>query len=104
MAGKVPVDEFNKTAISAFDKLKQDIEASIVHTLERVEITREGANLEKEGLKAPSSTWTYLINDTPDQLGLNPICMNPIVMAYMWPLWLAAALYYRLFHKTKQVK
>jgi preprotein translocase subunit SecA len=104
MAGKVPVDEFNKTAISAFDKLKQDIEASIVLALERVEITREGANLEKEGLKAPSSTWTYLINDTPDQLGLNPICMNPIVMAYMWPLWLAAALYYRLFHKTKQVK
>jgi preprotein translocase subunit SecA len=30
-----------------------------------VEITKEGIDLEKEGLRGPSATWTYLVNDTP---------------------------------------
>jgi len=29
--------------------------------------------LAKEGLKAPSSTWTYLIDDNPEQLGIIPM-------------------------------
>ena len=29
--------------------------------------------MEKEGLKAPSSTWTYLIDDSPEQLGIRPM-------------------------------
>jgi hypothetical protein len=29
--------------------------------------------MEKEGLKVPSSTWTYLIDNRPEQLGIRPM-------------------------------
>lgn len=79
MAGKIPVSEFNKTAIDAFEKLKENIRDEITATLEKAEITADGINLEREGLKAPSSTWTYLIDDSPEQLGIisGPLAFDP---------------------------
>ena len=70
MAGKIPISEFNKIAIDSFDKLKESIRDEIIATLARAEITSDGLNMEKEGLKAPSSTWTYLVDDSPEQLGM----------------------------------
>jgi hypothetical protein len=31
--------------------------------------------MEKEGLRTPSSTWTYLVDDSPEQLGIIPMGM-----------------------------
>lgn len=56
MAGKSPIDEFNKIIIEAFDKLQEQIDDEIVNTFERAEITESGIDMEKEGLKGPSST------------------------------------------------
>lgn len=39
------------------------IDDTIVETFERVEVTAAGVDWEREGLSAPSSTWTYLVND-----------------------------------------
>ena len=38
----------------------------------QVTITENGIDLEREGLRGPSSTWTYLVNDDPfrQQLGI----------------------------------
>lgn len=87
MAGKIPISEFNKIAIDSFDKLKESIRDEIIATLERAEITSDGINMEKEGLKAPSSTWTYLIDDSPEQLGMisGPLAVDPISVA-LWSL------------------
>ena len=41
------------------------IDHQIVRTFRSAEITAAGIDLDKEGLRGPSSTWTYLINDNP---------------------------------------
>jgi hypothetical protein len=54
----------------------------------------------KEGLNAPTSTWTYLVDDRPEQLGINPIAANPLGAVVQFPLWLMASIYYRYFKKV----
>lgn len=100
IAGKIPVDEFNKTAIEGFERLKAEIGECITETLERVEITENGIDMGKEGLNAPTSTWTYLVNDRPESLGINPIASNPIAAVVQFPLWFVASIYYRYFKKV----
>jgi len=73
IAGKIPISEFNKIAIEGYEKLLHNISRETLAVLEKSEITRDGIDMEKEGLKAPSSTWTYLIDDTPEQLGIMPV-------------------------------
>jgi preprotein translocase subunit SecA len=65
IAGKNPSFEFQKMAIKAFDEIDQKIEVGIIDTFNAAAITQDGLDEEKEGLKRPSSTWTYLINDMP---------------------------------------
>lgn len=85
MAGKIPISEFNKTAITGYEKLLAAIEQEVVTVLTEAEITRDGINMDKEGLKAPSSTWTYLIDDNPEQLGIIPMnaVVNPLSVVLM---------------------
>ena len=63
--GKQESDKVQNIAEAKYYDLIQTIDSEIVKTFESVEITRDGIDLEKEGLKGPSSTWTYLINDNP---------------------------------------
>lgn len=65
IAGKNPVDEFHLAVIPLFDEVLQWIRESITDCFAKAEITENGINLEKEGLKGPSSTWTYLVEDNP---------------------------------------
>lgn len=102
MAGKVPVHEFNETVVIAFRNLVKEIEEEIVSTMSRAEITKDGIDMEKEGLRAPTSTWTYLVNDSPEQIGINKVCLNPVAAVVTLPLWLTTAVYYRFFRKTKK--
>lgn len=48
------------------------INNEIIKTLLAIEITNDVIDLEKEGIKGPSSTWTYMINDSPDQFSNLP--------------------------------
>lgn len=65
LSGRTPLVEFHREVGKAFLILQQRIEEEIVETLGRVEITKAGIDLEKEGMRGPSATWTYLVNDTP---------------------------------------
>jgi hypothetical protein len=78
-------------------KIQEEIEDEIVNTIDRVEITEDGINMEKEGLKAPTSTWTYLINDSPEQLGIMTITRNPFAAILMGPLIFGMAVWNRFF-------
>ncbi|MEN6577706.1 MAG: accessory Sec system translocase SecA2, partial [Phycisphaerales bacterium] len=64
-AGGSPLDAFHVTVGRAFCTLLDTINDAIAKTFESAEITRDGIDMEKEGLRGPSSTWTYLINDHP---------------------------------------
>jgi preprotein translocase subunit SecA len=94
IAGKIPLSEFNKIAIETFKNLLKDIQDEVVGILSDVEITENGIDMEKAGLKAPTSTWTYLIDDSPEQLGMKqiPLAVDPIstvlmTFGMMWMVW-----------------
>ena len=63
LGGKDPFTEYYRTAGTAFEALLDRIDDTIVEIFERIEITADGVDWEREGLRGPSSTWTYLIND-----------------------------------------
>ncbi|MBP1661628.1 MAG: SecA domain protein [Candidatus Aminicenantes bacterium] len=64
---KEPLHEFQKAATEAFLKLEKRIGRDVKRTLKDL-LGREGpVDPEREGLKGPSSTWTYLVNE--DQFG-----------------------------------
>jgi preprotein translocase subunit SecA len=65
MGGFNPLDEFHRRVNLAMNEVLQRIDDQVVATFERVEFTRDGIDLAKHQLTGPSSTWTYMINDTP---------------------------------------
>ena len=65
LAKETPIDEFHRTAIPVFKKIADEIAAQATKTFKSVEITASGADLESEGLRRPSATWTYMIHDNP---------------------------------------
>jgi preprotein translocase subunit SecA len=88
-----PLAEFQKAIIEAWNRRWQELDGQIVETFERVQVGPGGADLEKEGLQAPSSTWTYVVSDDPfrDQLftriggttmGIGIVVNFPIVLAW----------------------
>jgi preprotein translocase subunit SecA len=64
-ADRSPLDQFHVTVGKAFQGLVESIDNSIVESFLSAEITPDGIDMEKAGLKGPTSTWTYLINDQP---------------------------------------
>jgi preprotein translocase subunit SecA len=65
ISGKNPLLEFHKMVTDAYQDLQLQIEQEIIETLKYVKITTNGIDLKQAGLRGPSATWTYLINDTP---------------------------------------
>ncbi|MHC4517145.1 MAG: accessory Sec system translocase SecA2 [Planctomycetota bacterium] len=63
--GQNALDAYHRKVGKAFGDLVSTIDDSIVETFLSATVTADGIDLEKEGLKGPSSTWTYLINDNP---------------------------------------
>lgn len=104
IGGRVPVDEFNRTSIRTFGELMEEVENEIIGTLSNARITRAGIDMDKEGLKAPTSTWTYLVNDRPEQLGINPMAINPIANAMAMPLMIITAVYFRFFRRVEKME
>lgn len=102
LAGKNPLDEFHKMAIEAFDKMLEKIYADIINTFNTAEITQNGIDMEKEGLKGPSSTWTYLISDNVEGLGVIPLLGNAVAAAVNAPLLMILGAYNRFFKRNKR--
>ena len=71
VGGRDPLQEFGRRASEMFYELSPRIDDAVVQSLRTATITAEGIDLEREGLRGPSSTWTYIIADDPfrDKLG-----------------------------------
>ena len=65
LANQSPLEEFHQRVGREYADLLERIDRQIVRTFRSAEITTAGIDLDKEGLRGPSSTWTYLINDNP---------------------------------------
>jgi preprotein translocase subunit SecA len=64
-AGRFPLAEFHHQAGESFQALEDRIEDEVVRDFERIEITTAGVDWEREGLRGPSATWTYLVGENP---------------------------------------
>ena len=63
--GLDPLDEFHKAAVASFNRLFDEAAQKSAESFETVPITADGADLGAGGLKRPSATWTYLVQDNP---------------------------------------
>ena len=98
---KNPLDEFHKIAISAFDEMLVDkIDSEIVKTFREAEITENGIDMDKEGLKVPSSTWTYLINEDQNQFSNLQNLIKVASTVVSKPLFTLQDIYNRVFRRT----
>ena len=71
LGGDDPLARFKLAAAEGFRRMRDDIETGVRAALGEIEVGAEGLGLAAFGIKGPSSTWTYLVNDDPfrDQLG-----------------------------------
>jgi preprotein translocase subunit SecA len=60
-----PLSEFHKESIKLFDRFLDQVSEDSAETFRSVTITDDGADLEAVGLKRPTATWTYLVQDNP---------------------------------------
>jgi preprotein translocase subunit SecA len=65
VGGRDPLGEFVREADDLFERIKRDINNRMKETFEKAQIDSNGIDADKEGLRGPSSTWTYLVNDNP---------------------------------------
>ncbi len=63
VGGLSPLEEFHKGAAASFDHALNAIDTRMVERFTSLEITSDGVDMEELGLRGPSSTWTYLVND-----------------------------------------
>lgn len=82
IGNKDPLTEFNKLAIQAFEEMREKLDAEIVKAFYSASIDEHGVDMNKSGLKGPSSTWTYLVNDNIGQFAKLPLlseCMSHFI-------------------------
>jgi preprotein translocase subunit SecA len=60
-----PLSEFHAEAVKLFAQLFEHVEQASAETFRTATITAEGADLDDAGLKRPSATWTYVVQDNP---------------------------------------
>ncbi len=95
--------EFQKRSIVLFDKLQDEIECDMIGSFNTINDGR--ADLDSLGLKAPSATWTYLVNDNPfkdmfEILLIGNVGLN-IGTGLYWPLMGLYLLFKKLLrHKS----
>lgn len=60
-----PLTEFHKESIKLFDRFFDQVGKDSAETFDSVTITDDGVDLEAIGLKRPTTTWTYVVQDNP---------------------------------------
>jgi len=106
--GQEPAEQFYCLAGAAFFEMLRRTDEAVVETLRSIEITEQGIDLEKAGLRCPSSTWTYLINDDPFEETMKVLIRNigfATVSASCLPCLLMLtgwAIYRKYFKKMRQ--
>lgn len=63
--GRDPLTEFRRQIIEAYAAMMEGLRDEVVETFERLHPVNGTIDLEGAGLRGPTSTWTYLINDNP---------------------------------------
>lgn len=63
LGGLVPLEEFQKAAVRSFRETRDTFENRVVERFLALPVTASGIDLEAAGLRGPSATWTYLLEE-----------------------------------------
>jgi preprotein translocase subunit SecA len=108
LAYQDPLFEFFKIAVEMFDNLQSDIESKMINKFNDLNANGSNIDMDNLGLKAPSSTWTYLINDDPFENILATNFAGSMGLSigwsffWLWPLLLMFSLLKWLKGKTRE--
>jgi preprotein translocase subunit SecA len=72
LGGQDPLTRFTTDLTAAYHRMEETIDASVHDALEQIRTRPGHVDPEDLGVRGPSSTWTYLVNDDPfrNQIGL----------------------------------
>ncbi|HXW07919.1 MAG TPA: accessory Sec system translocase SecA2 [Vicinamibacterales bacterium] len=104
LGGRDPLTAYTSGAIQSFSRIDDEVDAAVLEALENVRADGPTLDLSDAGPKAPSSTWTYLVNDDPFERRFGTMLTGPggvtVAMysaAVLTPLLLSWGLIERLF-------
>ncbi len=104
LGGQDPLTRFTSEAIAAFTTIDETIDDAVQAALATVRVDGSELDLAGTGLKAPTSTWTYLVNDDPFKSRIGAMLTGPggatfatYSALFLWPLFLLWMLVDRLF-------
>jgi preprotein translocase subunit SecA len=63
--GRLPLTEFQRQIIDAYAAMMEGLRDEVVETFTRLQAEHGVIDLDRAGLRGPTSTWTYLVNDNP---------------------------------------
>ncbi len=63
--GRAPLTEFQRQIIDAYAAMMEGLRDEVVETFMRLRAEAGAIDLDRAGLRGPTSTWTYLVNDNP---------------------------------------
>jgi preprotein translocase subunit SecA len=105
IGGQEPVFVFHEQSIAIFDKLQKNIDSGMMRSFKHINFNNKSVDISKAGIKAQSSTWTYLINDDPfnNMLGIQFIgtIAFSIGAGLLWPLIAVYSLMRKFSRKNK---
>jgi preprotein translocase subunit SecA len=102
IGGLSPIEEFQKRVAHSFTETRNSVKERLLERFESLTITEEGIDWDAIGLRGPSSTWTYLVDEdiSADPLAATLISRQHIgfavVAAMTGPLLMLWALLARL--------
>ncbi|WP_312650071.1 preprotein translocase subunit SecA [Aminipila sp.] len=67
IGGLNPIDEYHKSAVSAFSDMEDDIKNDVLSYMKSCTITAFGIDMEEAGLVGATSTCTYIIDESKTQ-------------------------------------
>jgi preprotein translocase subunit SecA len=82
--GRLPLTEFQRQIIDAYAAMMEGLRDEVVETFMRLRAEHGTIDLDRAGLRGPTSTWTYLVNDNPlPSFGLQLIAQGnmPVALA-----------------------
>jgi preprotein translocase subunit SecA len=77
LGGQDPLTRFTTEAIRSFSMMDEVIDEAVLAALPKVKVAGGVLDLTATGIKGPSSTWTYLVNDDPFKNRIGAMLTGP---------------------------
>jgi preprotein translocase subunit SecA len=77
LGGRDPLTTYTSEVIQAFSTINDAIDDAVLAALPNVRIVDSRIDLTSTGITAPSSTWTYLVNDDPFESRIGTLLTGP---------------------------